>query len=99
MSEDGATYSAEEMAELLFSEVSPVHLYAAHRMLRDNRQLFKQAGRLPPQYQRRPAGEVASMRTQEEALAKVALVPLTLLPLPAWQRTSYCRQLLCTSAA
>lgn len=69
-------YGVEEMAEMLFAEAEPVHVYATHRLLREDRRLFKQAGRLPPLYQPRPQAEVDALRAQEEELARVHLHPL-----------------------
>lgn len=64
-------YDVEQMADMLFSETTSVALYATHRMLRDDRRLFKQAGRLPPMYQPRLQAEVDALRAQEEEAARV----------------------------
>ena len=64
-------YGVEEMADMLFAGAGPVQLYAAHRLLREDRRLFKQAGRLPPLYQPRPQAEVEALRAQEEELTRV----------------------------
>ena len=64
-------YGVDQMAEMLFSETTAVALYATHRMLRDDRRLFKQTGRLPPMYQPRLQAEVDALRLQEEEAARV----------------------------
>ena len=47
MSEAECTYDAPQMAELLFSDASPALVLAAHRLLRDDRALFRQVRHYP----------------------------------------------------
>ena len=42
VSEAECIYDAPQMAELLFSDASPALVLAAHRLLRDDRALFRQ---------------------------------------------------------
>ena len=71
VSDAECTYDAPQMAELLFSDASPAYVLAAHRLLRDDRTLFRQVGRLPPRYQPRPAAEVEALRAEHVVLAEV----------------------------
>ena len=71
VSEPDALYGVDEMADMLFSETGPVHMYATHRLLREDRRLFKQAGRQPPMYQPRLQAEGEALQAQEEAMARV----------------------------
>ena len=71
VSDSGCTYDAPQMAELLFSDASPAFVLAAHRLLRDDRTLFRQVGRLPPRYQPRAAAEVEALRAEHAMLAEV----------------------------
>ena len=75
VSDAECTYDAPQMADLLFSDASPAHVLAAHRLLRDDRVLFRQVGRLPPRYQPRPAAEVEALRAEHAALAEVTSYP------------------------
>lgn len=68
LSEPGtAMYSVEEMADLLFGDNSAASCAASHRLLRDDRLYFKQAGRAPPMYTARPASQVEGLRQQMNA--------------------------------
>jgi exoribonuclease-2 len=64
-----ALYSVEEMAELLYGDTGPASCAASHRLLRDDKLYFKQAGRAPPMYAARPASQVTALRQQAEAEA------------------------------
>jgi len=67
------------MAELLFSDGSPAYVLAAHRLLRDDRTLFRQVGRLPPRFEPRAAAEVEALRAEHATLAEVRSNMLALL--------------------
>ena len=42
VSEGQEHYSVAQMSELLFGDADPAHCYAAHRLLSEDRTLFKQ---------------------------------------------------------
>lgn len=61
--EDGETVDPPAMAQLLFSDQSPVFCYAAHCLLSDDRLYFKQKG---DRYEPRPAAQVLELKRQIE---------------------------------
>ncbi len=61
LQEDKQTTNAAEMAELLFSEQSPVCCYAAHVLLSDDKLYFKQRKEL---YEPRSQAQVAELKHQ-----------------------------------
>jgi len=81
VSDAECTYDAPQMAELLFSDASPAYVLSAHRLLRDDRTLFRQVGRLPPRYEPRAAAEVEALRVEHATLAEVMRHMLALLQL------------------
>lgn len=82
MSEGRDLYSVAQMAALLFGScTSASQLYAAHRLLTEDRTHFKQAARLPvPLFQPRPASEVHLLQARAAAVAKVRAQ----LPAASW---------------
>ena len=72
VSDSSDTYDVASMAELLFGEAPSVALvYAAHRLLSEDRTFFKQTNTRPPRFQPRPARQVASIQAKAAAEAKV----------------------------
>jgi exoribonuclease II len=61
LSEMGETTNPKELAEILFSDQSPKHCYAAHRLLDKDRMFFKQKG---DRYEPRPSSQVAELQHQ-----------------------------------
>lgn len=61
--EDGETATPQQMAELLFSEQSPVACYAAHCLLSQDKIYFKQKS---DYYEPRPASQVEEIKHQLE---------------------------------
>lgn len=61
--EDGASVTPKEMANLLFSEIEPAQVYAAHCLLSDDKIYFKQKG---DSYEPRSAAAVAERKHQLE---------------------------------
>ncbi|MEB3230881.1 MAG: ribonuclease R family protein [Leptolyngbyaceae bacterium] len=61
--EDGAAVLPSELAELLFSEQTPVPCYAAYCLLSDDKIYFKQKG---DKYEPRSASQVADLKHQIE---------------------------------
>jgi len=64
--EDGASVTPKEMANLLFSEIEPAQVYAAHCLLSDDKIYFKQKG---DSYEPRSAAAVAERKHQLEVEA------------------------------
>lgn len=64
--EDGQSVTPAEMAILLFSESQPVHCYASHCLLSDDKMYFKQKG---DSYEPRSAAQVAERKHQLEVEA------------------------------
>ncbi|MEB3214961.1 MAG: ribonuclease R family protein [Nostocales cyanobacterium 94392] len=64
--EDGTSVSPKEMANLLFSEIEPAQVYAAHCLLSDDKIYFKQKG---DSYEPRSATAVAERKHQLEVEA------------------------------
>ena len=67
LSEDKETATPQQMAELLFSETTPVACYAAHCMLSDDKIYFKQKS---DYYEPRPASQVEEIKHQLEVQAE-----------------------------
>ncbi|MEL6496507.1 MAG: ribonuclease R family protein, partial [Cyanobacteria bacterium J06623_7] len=67
LSEDKETATPQQMAELLFSEATPVACYAAHYMLSDDKVYFKQKS---DYYEPRPASQVEEIKHQLEVQAE-----------------------------
>ena len=63
LSEDGETATPQQMAELLFSDQSPVACYAAHCLLSQDKIYFK---RKSDYYEPRPASQVEEIKHQLE---------------------------------
>ncbi|WP_267384807.1 ribonuclease catalytic domain-containing protein [Cyanobacterium sp. uoEpiScrs1] len=61
--EGGQSVTPSEMAQLLFSEASPVHCYAAHSLLCDDKIYFKKKGN---SYEPRTSGQVEEIKHQLE---------------------------------
>ena len=67
LSEDKETATPQQMAELLFSEQTPVACYAAHCMLSEDKIYFKQKS---DYYEPRPASQVEEIKHQLEVQAE-----------------------------
>ena len=67
LSEDKETATPQQMAELLFSEKTPVACYAAHSMLSEDKIYFKQKS---DYYEPRPASQVEEIKHQLEVQAE-----------------------------
>lgn len=67
LSEDKETATPQQMAELLFSEATPVACYAAHCMLSGDKVYFKQKS---DYYEPRPATQVEEIKHQLEVQAE-----------------------------
>ncbi|MEL6580621.1 MAG: ribonuclease R family protein [Cyanobacteria bacterium J06621_12] len=67
LSEDKETATPQQMAELLFSENTPVACYAAHCMLSEDKVYFKQKS---DYYEPRPATQVEEIKHQLEVQAE-----------------------------
>ncbi|MBD2019467.1 VacB/RNase II family 3'-5' exoribonuclease [Leptolyngbya sp. FACHB-36] len=65
--EDGETATPMDLAALLFSEQEPMHCYAAHLLLADDKLYFKQKG---DRYEPRPKSQVAELKHQLEMEAQ-----------------------------
>ncbi|PSB11911.1 RNB domain-containing ribonuclease [Pleurocapsa sp. CCALA 161] len=65
--EDNDTVTPQQMAELLFSEQSPVACYAAHFLLSQDKVYFKQKSE---HYEPRPAAQVEEIKHQLEVQAE-----------------------------
>jgi exoribonuclease II len=65
--EDNDTVTPQQMAELLFSEQSPIACYAAHVLLSQDKIYFKQK---PEHYEPRPAAQVEEIKHQLEMQAE-----------------------------
>lgn len=65
--EDNETVTPQQMAELLFSEQSPVACYAAHVLLSQDKVYFKQKSE---HYEPRPAAQVEEIKHQLEVQAE-----------------------------
>ena len=63
LSEDSETVTPQQMAELLFSEQTPIACYAAHSMLSEDKIYFKQKS---DYYEPRPASQVEEIKHQLE---------------------------------
>ena len=63
LAEDGQSVTPSEMAQLLFSEASPAHCYAAHSLLCDDKIYFKKKGN---SYEPRTSGQVEEIKHQLE---------------------------------
>lgn len=61
--ENGQGVTPSEMAQLLFSEASPAHCYAAHSLLCDDKIYFKKKG---DNYEPRTSGQVEEIKHQLE---------------------------------
>ena len=74
MNDSEETYDAAAMADLLFGDAGVASIYAAHRLLSEDRTFFKQTNRGPPRFQPRPAREVASLQAKAAAEAQVPVL-------------------------
>ena len=92
VSDTGAVYSAQQMAELLFGGVpNAARCAAAHAMLSADRTFFKQTARLPPAFQPRSAAAVDAICAEEAAALQV-------LPLCSASDRKQVVNLLCASS-